>query len=403
MSDRMAKVIVVAFCAALVATGMPYAQSASQFSSDRLVLLDGSSVPYQSLEIQADKVSGAGVPEGTTLDDLRRIEPAGGAMTVTQKPAAVIELRGGRVLAKQLTIANEKCRIEWSGGPPLSLAVDLVRAIRFDGAEANGDFEKAVAAPSAELDRIFIKDDEGKMSSVTGLVDALDETQLTLEVSGQKRQLPRAKLVGIVVAQPAAADATPRCAVAFRDGSVLGGENIALTSGEGKLNLTGGGQVEFAWAAASRVTIRSSRVAYLSDLKPIAEEQRPIVTLPLPAQRDKSVSGKPLTVGSRTYEKGLGVHSRSLLTFAAEKKWDTLAATIGLDAAASGKGDCEFVVLADGQPLFSRRMRASDPPADIQLSIIGREQVTLIVEPGEGLDLADHANWCDVRFVRKRE
>jgi hypothetical protein len=27
--------------------------------------------------------------------------------------------------------------------------------------------------------------------------------------------------------------------------------------------------------------------------------------------------------------------------------------------------------------------------------------VRFIVEPGEGLDLADHANWCDLRFVRK--
>ena len=97
----------------------------------------------------------------------------------------------------------------------------------------------------------------------------------------------------------------------------------------------------------------------------------------------------------------MGVHARSLLTFEAEKKWDTLAATIGLDPAAGGKGDCEFVVLADDQELFRRRMTGSDPAEEIELAISGAVQVTLIVEPGDGLDLADHANWCDVRFVRK--
>jgi hypothetical protein len=400
MSDRMGQVMVVVVCAASVAAGLSYAQSGSPTSSGQLVLLDGSAVAYQSLEIRAEKVSGRGVPDGIALDDLRRIEPSGGAAAATETPAAVVELRGGRVLAKQLTIANEKCRIEWSGGQPMSLAVDLVRGIRFDGAAVNADFEKALAAPSAELDRVFIKDADGKVNGVTGLVDALDASQLTIEVSGQNRQLPREKVVGIVVAQPAVADATPRCEVTFRDGSVLGGLSLELAGGEAKLSLAGGGQVEFTWSAASRVAIRSSRVAYLSDLKAIVEEQRPIVTLPLPAQRDKSVSGKALMLGSRTYEKGLGVHSRSLLTFAAEKKWDTLAATIGLDAAAGGKGDCEFVVLADGEPLFKRRMKASEESADIQLAITGREQVTLLVEPGAGLDLADHANWCDVRFVR---
>jgi hypothetical protein len=399
----MAKMIVAAFCAALVAVGVSHAQSASQTSTGQLVLLDGSTVPYQSLEIRTDKLSGAGVPDGLTVDDLRRIEPAGGVTAVTEKPGAVIELRSGRILARQLSIANEKCRIEWGGGSPLSLALDQVRAIRFGHAAANADFEKALAAPSAELDRVFIKDEDGKVNSVAGLVDALDATQLTIEVNGQNRQVPREKVVGIVVAQPAAVDAPPRCEVAFRDGSVVGGQSLELAGGEAKLTQAGGGAVAFQWRAVSRVVIRSSRVAYLSDLKPIVEEQRPIVTLPLPAQRDRSVSGKPLTLGSRTYDKGLGVHSRSLLTFAAEKKWDTLAATIGLDAAAGGKGECEFVVLADGERLFSKPMKASDSPIDIQLSITGREQVTLIVEPGAGLDLADHANWCEVRFVRGRQ
>ena len=65
-----------------------------------------------------------------------------------------------------------------------------------------------------------------------------------------------------------------------------------------------------------------------------------------------------------------------------------------------GKGDCVFVVLADGEPLLTRRMRGNEPPEEIQLPIAGREQVTLVVEPGEGLDLADHADWCDARLIK---
>jgi hypothetical protein len=62
-----------------------------------------------------------------------------------------------------------------------------------------------------------------------------------------------------------------------------------------------------------------------------------------------------------------------------------------------------FVVLADGQPLLTRRLKGNESPEDIHLPIAGREQVTLLVEPGEGLDLADHANWCDARFIKNRE
>jgi NPCBM/NEW2 domain-containing protein len=379
------------------------AQSAAKAQS-QLVLLDGSSVAFQSLAIQEGKLSGTDIPVDLTLDDLRRIELAGKPGSAAAKPSSIVELRGGgKIFATSVTVVSEKCRIEWSGGDPLSPSFDLVRAIRFDPATASAEFEKALATPSAELDRVFIKNDTGKLSSIVGLIDSLDAEQLTIAVDGQDHRVPRAKLFGIVVAQPAANELRPRCLISFRDGSTLGGVTLSLAGDRAAIGFPAGGAAEFAWSAAAHVTIRSRRVAFLSDLKPIAEEQQAIVTLPQPAQRDKSVWGKPLTLGSRTYEKGLGVHARSSLTFATEKKWDTLAATIGLDAEASGKGDCVFVVLADGETVLTRPMKGNQPPEEIQLSIAGRDQITLVVEPGDGLDLADHADWCDARLIKNRE
>jgi hypothetical protein len=39
----------------------------------------------------------------------------------------------------------------------------------------------------------------------------------------------------------------------------------------------------------------------------------------------------------------------------------------------------------------------------MRIDIRERKQVTLIVEPGEDLDLADHANWCDARVIRPKK
>jgi len=389
----------VAVAAAASLRAQTTAKGASQ-----LVMLDGTAAAFQSLAISDEKLSGDGVPEKLTLDDLRRIEIRGASGAPPAGSWLIVELRGGgKIFATSVSIDNEKCRLDWKGGEQLLLAIDLVRAIRFDSAISNADFDKAAATPSAEFDRVFIKDEVGKVSSVAGLIDSLDADQLKISVGGKDHSIPRAKLLGIVAAQPAGLEPPSRCLVAFRDGSFLGGETLSLAGEKAVILLPAGGKAEFCWSAAAHVVIRSRRVAFLSDVKPTAEEQQAIVTFPMPAQRDKSVSGKPLTLGARTYEKGLGVHSRSSLTFAADKKWDVLAATIGLDAEAAGKGDCIFVVLADGQPLFTRRMKGTDSPEDIELPITGREQVTLIVEPGEGLDLADHADWCDARFIKNRE
>src|SRR5687768_1477380 len=72
-----------------------------QPAGSRLVLLDSSTVPFQSLEIAGGKLLGEGVPADLTLDDLRRIEMSEPQVAAAAKPVIVADLRGGgRVLAK---------------------------------------------------------------------------------------------------------------------------------------------------------------------------------------------------------------------------------------------------------------------------------------------------------------
>jgi hypothetical protein len=401
IARRRRLVPLVFAAAALLTISAARAQQAAPPAT--LVLLDGQTVTALSLAVAEDgRLSGEGVPAGLSLDDLRRIDLPGPAATA-EKAAVVVELRGGgRVLGKSATIGDDKCQIEWPHGEKLALPIDVVRAVRFAPATANPEFDKAVAAPAADADRIFFKVDD-KFDSIAGLIVSLTAEQLTFQFEGQERTLPRERLFGIAVAQAQAEDDPTRCLVSLRDGSRLAGSLTSLSGGKATLELPGGGMVAFPWPAAAKVEIRSDRVAYLSDLKPVGVEESAVVTLTRPWQRDKNVLGKPLVLGAKTFDKGIGVHARSSLVFAADKKYDTLAAVIGIDAAAGGKGDCVFTVLGDGQPVFTKRVKGNDPPQDIQVEIGRFDQVTLLVDPGADLDLADHANWCDVRFIRAKK
>jgi hypothetical protein len=379
------------------------AGAAGQEASDSatLVLLDGQQVSARSLEIAAGKLTGDGVPEGLTLDDLRRIDLPQAAAAETN-PAVIAELRGGgRILGKSVAIADERCQIEWPHGEKLAVSIDVVRALRLEPAVANPEFDKAVAAPAADADRIFFKVD-GKFDRLAGLVISLTADELKFQLEGQERTLPRNRLYGIAFAQAQAEDDKTGCLVLLHGGSRLAGDLTGLAGGKATLELPGGGKVAFPWSAAARVEVRSQRVAFLSDLKPTSVEESALVTLTRPWRRDANVLGKPLTLGGKVFDKGIGVHARSSLTFAAAGQYDTLAAVIGIDAAAGGKGDCVYSVLGDGQPIFTKRVKGSDPPQEIRLEISRCEQVTLLVEPGADLDLADHANWCDARFIKAK-
>src|SRR5438874_13795274 len=83
------------FVVALIGPAIIHGPSAGQIAPkspvQQLVLLDGSAVSFQSLEVKDGKLSGAGVPADLTLDDLRRIElPAEGVAPA--EPSAVVEL-----------------------------------------------------------------------------------------------------------------------------------------------------------------------------------------------------------------------------------------------------------------------------------------------------------------------
>src|SRR5262245_49349898 len=156
MSSRCIKILgVLTFAAWVWAGRCSFGQAPSPASTPKLTLLDGSTVAARSLAIENGKASGDGVPADLTLDDMRRIELPANGDSAQRSPAAIVDLRGGgQIRAKSVSIADDKCHIEWTAGDPLSLPVDSVRGVLLDREVASAEFDKALAAPSAELDQV---------------------------------------------------------------------------------------------------------------------------------------------------------------------------------------------------------------------------------------------------------
>lgn len=373
-------------------------------TAPKITFLDGKSISGTNLKIAGGMVTGDGLPTGTTLDDFRSIQVhAAPPPPPTEKPAIIVDLiGGGSIGASQVTIADDQCTIAWSATEPLKVPIDALRAIRFQPTVLSDEFNKSLSAPAADIDRIFVTID-GKIDSVTGLVNKLTETEISLEIDGSIRNLPRERVYGVVVALAAPEVRLPRCTFQLRDGNVIGGDLVALQGNKAQIQIAGNSQISLPWDAVQRVIVRSSRVLYLSDLKPSAVKQQTFVTLPRPWQRDRSVTGKPLTIGETTFEKGIGVQSQSSLTFDIPEGFEELAATVGIDADANGKGDCVYEILLDGQRVFTERIRGGEDPKPLKIPLAAAKQVTLVVLPGVDLDLADHADWADIRLIKNKK
>jgi hypothetical protein len=118
------------------------------------------------------------------------------------------------------------------------------------------------------------------------------------------------------------------------------------------------------------------------------------------AQRNRSIMEKPMTLGGRTFLRGIGAHAVSRIVYLVPEGFTTFAATIGKDQEVGG-GSVVFVVEVDGKEAFRSAVLRNDTPVqEISVPIAGVKRLALIVENAGDDIMADHANWAEARLLR---
>jgi hypothetical protein len=142
---------------------------------------------------------------------------------------------------------------------------------------------------------------------------------------------------------------------------------------------------------------------YLSDLKPTAYEHTPFLGLPWPFVADGSVADRDLRLGGSTYDKGIGLHSRSRLTYDLPAGCRAFEALVGLDDLTGRRGRVRIRVLLDGKevkPGWDRELTGRDQPLKVRVDVRDRRWLTLVVDYGRFGDVQGHVNWADARLIK---
>ena len=349
-------------------------------------------------------VVGEGLPVDCHIDQVASIKTGR-----IEKPrgASGVQLRligGGVIYAERLMIADDEIQIEFFDRKAI-IALDVVQAIVWRPTDKT---DAQVEGRSSEMDTVIVKTDSGERL-VQGVLEGVDETHVKIEYRGESRKIAKSKVNALILADlQMPVPEGVMAAVTTKEKWVVTGVIKHLDDGFLHMAPVAGRLISIDVNDIVSIAIQSGRVVYLSDLEPVDVQQKPVFSVPRSWRRDKSVEGNPLTLkdpasGEITvYSKGLGTQSFMALTFENKGDFDLFHATIGIDAETLGNGDCEMEIRGDGIQLWSRRVRGPDKPASISIDITGMKQIVLQVNAGEQFDLADHANWCDARFMKSK-
>jgi len=358
-------------------------------------------VDGQQLNGVIERIDGSGRVTGVGFGDDLRLDSVVSIQTkqpIVHAPQQVqVYLVGNtawgvaKVGASEVSIAGETVSLASQIGG-FQLPLQTVQAIVWRDSKS---VQQAIAKPSADTDRVIV-DVGGTPQTVSGIIEGVTNSAVSVNYKGKLRSIGIGKVNAIVLADVGSQPPTGVLAsVATTDGSRMFG-SIQSWGGDSQVPA-----VKLSIAKDTTLSIKASQVAE------IQIETTDFVE-PRSYQRNRSVTGGKLQIRGAdkqplTFNNGIGAQATSELTYANDKKFNRLLATVGIDMATKGRGDCQVVVKTDGIEVFNQQINGASAPLELDIDIASADKVSLVVLPGRQFDLADHVVWGDAKLINTKD
>ena len=172
-------------------------------------------------------------------------------------------------------------------------------------------------------------------------------------------------------------------------------------------------QIDIPVKSIKSIHFRNGRFVYLSDLPPSAYTTKFIPYFPgdvFQPKLDANLLGQPMRLKGKQYLKGIGVYSRTELSFDLQGKYRKFQSFAGIDdevlrlirgnGYAFG-GSVEFLVYLDGKQKYTSGLVTSTSPLlKIDLDVKNARKLKLVVDYGEHAHCNDLANWAGARLIK---
>jgi hypothetical protein len=251
---------------------------------------------------------------------------------------------------------------------------------------------------------VFIARDADGAKALRGRLERLGPEGGAFVFGGRSRSFQADKAYGIVFATGAAPPDVGPLMLTLVDGTTFSGHAQPGEAGAVRVETSFGAELEIDPARLSRISVHSGRVVYLSDLSATEVQTEGRLHRPWPIRHDRSLTLGTLATGGRTFEKGLGVHSRSELTYDVAGRYEKFAATVGIDDAVRPRGSVVFRVFGDDELVYeSDTLTGVDPPVEVLVDVSNVRKLTLVVDYADELDLGDHVVIGAARLLKPAE
>jgi hypothetical protein len=376
----------------------------------RVLLRDGSWVEGRFREL--DTADGTVTLDGRELR-LSDVVSLSGPAPAEAVGGVELQLVGGDVLRGEVVGGDEAGETIVVRSPVLGevpVYVDRVaRLVFLDRVAAGQNADFSIPDDVDEGEGLFVPARRG-FDLIVGAVHRFGPEGVLFEARGDAspRLRPYGEVAGFALRDGEEPERESAWRLVTAAGDRVGVDWIGGSEQELTFVLESGAEVRIPSGQLAALTPLGTDIRFVSDLEPVGVEERSSFggdgEVLRPYRADRSVVDGPLCASGQGFGKGIGVHARSVLTFAAPAGVTALVGVVALDDSVLGlpvRGVVDVQVRVDGARSFERAGLAAGtaPVALGRIPVRPGMKVELVVDFGPGLDLGDRVDWLAVAFV----
>ena len=299
----------------------------------------------------------------------------------------------------------------------LKLPMTVVQSVRFSAPDPKVD-----AAWNQLLDRTARKDQVAVrkgdvLDHLDGVIGSLDAATVKFQLDGEEIPVKRERVFGLIYARRENLSSKAVAAVELASSDRLAARTVSFDGEAWKVTLGSGTNVSVPASLLQTVDFSLGKIAYLSNLEPRDVKYTPYYDFVWEYRRDRMTHGGPISVGNKTYAKGLGIHSRTLLKYRIGGDYRRFQTIMGIDDSlqSAGAGNVDVVIKGDGRTLFKGPVsiyersepgagKSTEPrlmqPIKLDLEITGVVELEIFVDYGEMTDIGDCLNLAVAKVLK---
>ncbi len=362
--------------------------------SGRLVKLSpADGIVLRAAKDQIRHIAFADVVRVTTERD--RESPVSRDFTITLTGGDV--LRGDVVGGDAETIAIDTLDLG-------NVRLPLESIVRIDAARAR---QAAYRASVEWLDRVPGGRDQDRIlltngDVLRGFILVADADGIAIESTFGETKVPYRAVVAVRLAAPRPFRPDPPYQIiTFVSSGRLTVTEIDWSADVLRARLRGDRRVSIEAERIVSVDLVGGRWEWLSQHEPISFQHTPMLSYGWGYAMDHNVLDGPMVVSGRTFARGIGVHTRSSLTFDLKGAYTEFVTFFGMDDDSGSLADATARILIDGKPVFEQaNVRRGTLRGPVRLNVAKAKRIELIADFGENGDVQDRFNWIEPALIR---